>query len=120
MVRLALIAAVCVVVACRSSAPGPHLAPLKIERLEPDFAIPKGGQFIHIRGAGFDTRSPVKVFFGDRPAEKAAVLTKDRIQAVTPAGTDGESVVLRVEFPDGRKAVAPERFRFELPKDPGH
>ena len=111
---LALVASLGLVSACRA-APPVATEPVSIDRLEPDWDVPDGGHMIHVRGKGFDPKQKVKVFFGDSPAPMAAVLTKDRIQAVAPPGKDGLKLPLRIELADGRAATAPSAFRYENP-----
>jgi hypothetical protein len=109
--RVALIA---LLVACRSDPPAP---PIAVERVEPAWAIPAGGTIAHVRGKNFDPKSRVQVFFGDREAPLAAVLSPDKIQVKVPAGRDGESVTVTVRFADGRAASAATAFAFRSPPD---
>lgn len=102
---------------CRASKYEAPKEPIVIVALEPESALPEGGQFIHVRGSGFDPKSPVKVFFGPHAAPRAAVLSKERIQVETPVAKEGEKHPVRIELPDGRKAVSSTEFRFEHPPD---
>lgn len=65
-----------------------------------------------IEGEGFDTKAPVKVWFGATPAARAAVVAKHKIQVEVPPGTDGSEVEVRVEVAGYEPVIAPMKLRY--------
>ena len=65
-----------------------------------------------IEGDGFDTKAPVKVWFGTAQAGRAAVVAKTKIQVEIPPGTDGTVVDVRVEIAGHEPATAPTKLRY--------
>lgn len=97
--------------ACGRKAPA---VPLQLVELQPVAGHPAGGKVVQIVGSGFDPRSTVEVRFGDKLA-RAIVVSKERIQIESPPGTEGEQVLVTVQFPDGRRGVMPQKYRWETP-----
>ncbi len=72
----------------------------------------KGYRLGMIEGEGFDTKAPVKVWFGATPAVRAAVVAKQKIQVEVPPGTEGSEVEVRVEVAGYEPAIAPMKLRY--------
>ncbi len=85
----------------------------RIRQVEPSHGGFAGGTLVTIRGLGFEPES--KVFFGDHQADPALVQVPDssRILCQTPGGPVGP-VDVRVVRPDGRQAVLPGGFRYDV------
>ena len=80
--------------------------------LQLSFVVPPtgslhGGQPIELSGAGFESGATVKI--GASYATQVRVLSPGRISARTPPGPFGPADV-RVDLPDGRKALAPAAY----------
>lgn len=99
--------------ACRETPPEvkPKPAPT-ITRLVPDEVTEQGYKLGSIEGDGFDTKQPVKVWFGTTQAARAAVVTTTKIQVEMPPGTVGNEVPVRVEIGGYEPATAPAKLRY--------
>ena len=108
-IALPLIAAA----ACREAPPEakPKPAPT-ITRLVPDAVTEQGYKLGSIEGDGFDTKQPVKVWFGTEQSARAAVVTKTKIQVEMPPGTAGSEVPVRIEIAGYAPASAPVKLRY--------
>src|SRR4051812_40726710 len=98
---------------CRDTPPAakPKAAPT-ITRLVPAEVTEKGYRLGMIEGEGFDTKQPVKVWFGSTQAARAAVVAKTKVQVEIPPGTDGSEVSVRVEIAGYAPAIAPAKLRY--------
>jgi hypothetical protein len=98
---------------CRDTPPEakPKPAPA-ITRLVPDEVTEQGYRLGSIEGDGFDTKQPVKVWFGTSQAARAAVVTKTKIQVEMPPGTVGTELPVRVEIEGYAPATAPMKLRY--------
>lgn len=72
----------------------------------------KGYRLGSIEGDNFDTKAPVKVWFGSTPATRAAVIAKTKIQVEMPPGTEGTAVDVRVELEGYPPALSPMKLRY--------
>lgn len=100
---------------CRDKAPPaevkPKPAPL-ITRLVPEEVTELGYKLGTIEGDGFDTKQPVKVWFGTTQSPRAAVVAKTKIQVEFPPGTKDSEVPVRVEIAGYEPATAPAKLRY--------
>ena len=108
MTRIALL--LIAAAACRETPPEakPKAAPT-ITRLVPDAVTEQGYRLGSIEGDGFDTKQPVKVWFGATQSARAAVVTKTKIQVEVPPAAVGTEVPVRVEIAGYAPATAPMR-----------
>lgn len=98
---------------CRESSPAAKKKPAPtITRLVPDQVTVQGYRLGQIEGDGFDTKAPVKVWFGATPSPRAAVVAKTKIQVEMPSGTDGTEVEVRVEVAGYEPATSPTKLRY--------
>lgn len=84
-----------------------------VTAIVPEVVTPKGYRLGQIRGEGFDTKAPVKVFFGSSPAKRAAVVAKNLITVEMPPGTHDSAVDVRVEIQGYEPATAPMKVRYD-------
>jgi hypothetical protein len=103
------------VVGCddKSAKQGPLKPAPTVSSVIPEVVTPKGYRLGQIRGEGFDTKAPVKVFFGNSPAQRAAVVAKNLITVEMPPGTHDTSVDVRVEIQGYEPATAPMKLRYD-------
>lgn len=79
----------------------------------PEVVTPNGYRLGQIRGEGFDTKASVKVFFGNSPAKRAAIVAKNLITVEMPPGTHDTSVDVRVEIQGYEPVTAPMKLRYD-------
>lgn len=108
--------------ACRSSVnaqPDAARGPIAVGSFDPANGHPGGGNLVFISGENFDPRAPVTVTFGDKPAPRAVVLTRSRIQVQVPAGTAKKSVPVALKFPTGESLIATGTYYYGFPEEDG-
>ena len=100
-------------VGCRETPPAakPKPAPT-ITRLVPDEVTEHGYRLGTIEGDGFDTKQPVKVWFGTTLVSARGSRAKTKIQVEIPPGTNGSEVPVRVEIAGYEPATAPAKLRY--------
>ncbi|MCI0340857.1 MAG: IPT/TIG domain-containing protein [Planctomycetales bacterium] len=87
----------------------------RIRNISPDSGSPEGGTTLTIEGDGFEPGASVTV--QGRPATFVAVVSPNKIIAITPPGTAGAAVVT-VSNPAGLTASRGEVFRYRDPAAP--
>ena len=89
------------------------LAPLLVSSLRPSSGEPLGGNTVTIVGSGFTTATAVD--FGPAPASSFKIDSDTQITAISPPGTDGTTVDVRVTAAQGISPVSSgSAFRFQL------
>lgn len=112
MSRIALVLIIAAA-GCREKPPDakPKPAPT-ITRLVPEEVTEQGYRLGMIEGDGFDTKQPVKVWFGASESPRAAIVAKTKIQVEIPPGTNGSEVPVRIEIAGYAPATAPVKLRY--------
>ncbi|MCU0722747.1 MAG: IPT/TIG domain-containing protein [Planctomycetes bacterium] len=86
--------------------------PPSLASVSPASGPAAGGTTLELAGSGFETGAAVAI--GGVPARAVAFVRPDRLRCETPPGKPGP-VAVSVLFPDGRKAVLLNAFRYESP-----
>jgi hypothetical protein len=111
---IVLVAVAVGLVGCESKQDKSPLKPApKVTAVVPPVVTPMGYRLGQINGEGFDPKAPVKVFFGNSPAKRAAIVAKNLITVEIPPGTNNTEVDVRVEVQGYEPATAPMKVRYD-------
>lgn len=89
-----------------------------LSQIEPPEVGPNGLRIAYIRGEGLDTTQPVTVTFGGKPAVRAAIVSKTKIQVEIPPGDEGSDVDVRVQIAGYEPTTLTTKLRYRARSEP--